>query len=240
MNSIEPLVIDVSPIHDIESTRFEDQLIQDIDVVDLGGRHHHNAGDVPSQVQQGVQLDSRLGLPEFRPWEQRKTKVDGRGVQSIRSLHQIDTQLFPEMEFLSTFDENSCEIPENPPIPGLVGVGKGAPGDFSRDSGVIPLALHGAQAGNDVPQTLPKSQLSEDHDHELGITTEGPYATISLILMDTPVELVSRQKVQQLGKNGSSLVHAATPHPLSGEGSSAEGTFQIEVEKSSLPRRNQY
>jgi len=237
MNSIEPLVIQVSPIHDVEGAWLEHQLVQDVHVVDLGGCHNDHARDVPSQVQQGVQLDSTLGSSESRPWEQRKAKVDGCGVQGIRGLNEIDPNTVARIQKLSAFDQDLRKVAKNPPIPGFVGIGERALGYFSTDSGMIQLALHRAQARSDVSQTFSESQLSKHHDHELAIARESSRPPVSTIPLDALVELVSRQEIQQLRKNDSPLVHASTPRPLSGEGKSAERNFPFEIEKSFLPRR---
>ena len=235
MNSIEPLVIQVSPIHDVEGTCLEDQLIEDIDVVDTGRCHDHHVWNVPAQIQQGVKLDSALGSSELCPWEQRKAKIDGCGVQRIRSLDQVDTQAFPEKKILSAFDEDLREISEDPPVSAFVGVGKGAPGDLVAEPSVIQFPLHGTQACDDVPQTLSIGQLSEDHDHELGIATEASDAPIPSISMDTLVEFVSRQEIQDLRKYKPPLVHVSTPDQLSGVGQSAGGISSVEIEKSTRP-----
>ncbi len=235
MNSIEPLVIQVSPIHDVEGTCLEDQLIEDIDVVDTGRCHDHHVWNVPAQIQQGVKLDSALGSSELCPWEQRKAKIDGCGVQSIRGLDQVDTQALSVKKILSAFDEDLREIPEDPPVSAFVGVGKGAPGDLVAEPSVIQFPLHGTQACDDVPQTLSIGQLSEDHDHELGIATEASNAPIALISLDTLVELVSRQEIQNLRKYNPPLVHASTPHQLSGVRQSAGEISSVEIEKSTYP-----
>ena len=79
---------------------------------------------------------------------------------------------------------------------------------------MIQFAPHGSRTGDDISQAFPESQLSEDHDDELRITTEGPYSSIPLIPIDALVEFVSWKEVQQLRKNYSSSVHVPTPRTL--------------------------
>ena len=187
-----------------------------------------------------MKLDSALGSTEMCPGKQRKTKVDGCGVQGIGSLSKVDPNVFSGIEILSPLDEDLSKVPENPPIPALVGIGQGASCDFPTDSGMVQFAFHSAQTGNNISQTLPESQLSEEHDGELSITTERPNPTIPLISIDTVVEFVSRKEIQQLKKNYSSIVHRSTPRPLSGVGPSAKETFSFQIEKTFLPRRRIY
>ena len=240
MYRVESSVVQISPIHDVECPRIEGQLIQNVHIVNLGGGNYDHAGYVPFQIQQRVELDSAFGLSEFRPREKGETQVDGRGVQGIRGLNKIDPSAFSRIQILGLFDKDLSEVPEDSPISGLVGVGKRALGDFSTDSGMIQFALHDPQTGYDVSQAFPESQLSEDHDDELRITTEGPYSSIPLIPLDALVEFVSWKKVQQLRKNYSSSVHVSTPRLLSGEGSLVGETFSFEIEKKLFPRRQFY
>jgi len=214
MYRVESPVVQISSIHDVERAKFEDQLTQDVHIVNRGRCYDDHAWYVPFQIQQGVQLDSAFGLSEFRPREKREAQVDGRGVQGIRGLDKIDPGAFSRIQILGLFDKDLSEVPEDSPIPALVGVGQGASGDFSMDSGMIQFAFHGSQTGDDVSQAFSESQLSEDHDDALRIATEGPYSSIPLIPIDALVEFVSWKEVQQLRKNYSSSVHVPTPRTL--------------------------
>jgi len=190
-----------------------------------------------------VKLDSAFGSSELSPWKQGKTQIDGRGVQSVCGLNKIDSNAVARVQNLSALDQDLSEVPKDSPIPAFVGIGKGALGDISSDSDTIKPALHHAQARNDIPQAFAVSQLSEYHDHELGIAPDGSRPPVSAIPLDTLFELVSRQEIQQLGKNELPLVHVSTPRPLSGVGNSGAVIFPFQIEKSFLPRRranNQY
>lgn len=240
MYRVESSVVQIPSIHDVERARIEDQLIQDVHIVNLGGCYNDHAWDVPPQIQQCVELDSAFGLTEFRPRKKGETQVDGRRVQGIRGLSKIDPGAFSRIQVLSLFDKDLSEVPEDSPIPALVGVGKRTFGDFPTDSSMIQLALQGAQAGGDVSQAFSESQLCKNHGDELRITAEGPYSPIPLITIDTLVELVSWKKIQQLRKNYSSSVHIPTPRPLSGVASLAGENFLFEIEKSFFRQRKLY
>lgn len=240
MYSVKSAVIQITPIHDVESTWFENQLVQEIDIVNLCGSYNYNAGNVPFQIQQGVELDSALGLTKFCPRKQGEAEVDGCGIQCEGGLNKFDAQAFPRIKILSLLDENLGKVPKNPPIPALVGIGQCASGDLAPNSCVIELSLQGVQAGYDVPQTFSESQLGKDHDYELSIAAERSNSPVPLISRDALVELVSRQEIQQLRKNSSSIVHFSTPSPLSGMEKLAGGIFPFQIEKSFLPRRYIY
>ena len=67
MNPIEPSEIDVSAIHYIEGSSFEDYPIQGVDIVDLplGDRHESRDGSV--QVDYGVEFDGGFFLSKPSP-----------------------------------------------------------------------------------------------------------------------------------------------------------------------------
>lgn len=213
MNTIKPLVIEVSPIHNVEGPCLEYHLVENVHVVDFCGGHDYNIRDISPQVQQGVKFDSGLCSSEFRPWEQRQTQIDGRRVQGIGSLDQIDAQILSGMEILSLMNEDLGKILEDPPIPLFVGVGKSALGNFASNSSVVQLGLYGPKAGFDVPQAFSKGELGKHHGHKLGKAAEGADAPISSIPLNALLELVSRKEIQNLGKNNAALEHGEFLRP---------------------------
>jgi len=237
---VKPAIVQVTSIHDVESSRFVDQLVHDVHVVGLCWCNNDDTGDIALEVQQGVNLDSALGVTKVGPREERKAEVDGCGVQSISCFDKVYADTLPSIEMARALNEDLREIPEYSPVSTLVGVGQGAFCNVSTYSCVIQLAPHGSEAGYNVSQTLSESQLSEHHSHEVAVATENPNAIVALVSFDALVELVARQKIQQLSKYYSSLVHGTTPRPLSGEGSFCWRTILVQIEKSILPRRYIY
>jgi len=63
----------------------------------------------------------------------------------------------------------------------------------------------------DIAQALPVRQLSEGHTQELIKACKRADAVVAFIPLDTPPELSFRQKVDDLGKHGLSLIHEASP-----------------------------
>ena len=213
MDCVEPLVVQVSPIQYVKGTNFEIHLVQDVHVVDFGGRYDHDRWDISPQVQQGVKLDSCLCSSEFRPWKQRKAEIDGRGVQGISRLDQIHAKVLSGMKTLSSRYEHLSKISEDSPIPLFVGVGKSALGNLASNSSVVEFGLYCSEAGFDVSQTFSKGELGKHHGDELGEATEGAYAPISSIPLNALVELVSRKEIQDLRKNNSALEHGKSLQP---------------------------
>ena len=65
MNPVESGKIQVAAIHQINGSRFPDQLIEDIDFVNLATSHDHHRGNTAAQVEQGMQLDGGLASAEL-------------------------------------------------------------------------------------------------------------------------------------------------------------------------------
>jgi hypothetical protein len=76
---------------------------------------------------------------------------------------------------------------------------------------MVKLCVHGPQAALYVTQAFPVGQLSESHTQELIKACKRADAVVAFIPLDTPPELSLRQKVDDLGENGLSLVHEASP-----------------------------
>ncbi len=74
---IEPFEVKIPAVHDVERSRFGNEGIEDIDVMDATLGYFDEKRYIPAQIQKGVQLDRGLGFTEPRPREQRKTEVDG-------------------------------------------------------------------------------------------------------------------------------------------------------------------
>ena len=76
---------------------------------------------------------------------------------------------------------------------------------------MVKLCVHGPQATLYVAQAFPVCQLSESHTQELIKACKRADAVVAFIPLDTPPELSLRQKVDDLGEHGLSLVHKAAP-----------------------------
>jgi hypothetical protein len=105
-------------------------LVENIDIVDFSCGDDHHGRNVPMQIQKGMEFDCPLALPELGPGEKSQTEVDGGRIQGIDRLVQFDTEGICGVKFPGFGDEDLSEVCINPPIPGLIGVGKGIAGDL--------------------------------------------------------------------------------------------------------------
>ncbi len=74
--SIQAAEIYVATVHDIEGARFQNQLVEDVDIVDFPLCDADKTRYIAAQVYQRVQFDGGLVFAKSRPGKQRKTKID--------------------------------------------------------------------------------------------------------------------------------------------------------------------
>ena len=100
MEAIQATKVDISSIHDIESSRFDEQLIEDSDIVNGSFGNADETRDIASQVHQGMQFDRSLAFAKVCPRKEGETKVDGCGIQDVSGLFEFQTEVFVGVEVL--------------------------------------------------------------------------------------------------------------------------------------------
>jgi len=72
-----------------------------------------------------MELDGGLMLSELRPWEKRQTQINGRRVEGVNGMIQIQMEIWiVDVEFARFFDQMLSEIGLDTPISTFVGVGQ--------------------------------------------------------------------------------------------------------------------
>ncbi len=66
-SAIQPFEIEVATIHNVESARFGNELVENVDVVNSCRRNAKKSGNPPPQVQQRVQFQGVLRRLEVCP-----------------------------------------------------------------------------------------------------------------------------------------------------------------------------
>ena len=74
--SIQTIKTEISPVHDIESTSFGNNLIKDACIVNFPVGDSDESGNIAPQIQQGVKLYCPFAFSISSPWKERKTKAD--------------------------------------------------------------------------------------------------------------------------------------------------------------------
>lgn len=211
---VEASKIEIAAIHDIDSPKLDDQLVEDIDIVDFSRGYDDHSRNVPVQIQKGMEFYCPFAFPELGPREKSQTEVDGRRIQGIDRLSQFDAERIGGVKFSSFFDEDLSEVGINPPVPGLIGMGKGIAGDLSPDAQVIKSGLGCPQADLDIPEAFSVGELSECHAEVLVPAGKADHLVIAVVSIDAFSELVCGNKVHQLGKDRFPGIHVLPPHSL--------------------------
>lgn len=67
---VEPVEIKVCPVHNVEGSSFRRNLVEYVHLMPFSIRNMEKRWDIPAQVQERVNLDSRLVLTKVSPWKQ--------------------------------------------------------------------------------------------------------------------------------------------------------------------------
>ena len=211
---VEAGKIEIAAIHDVDGPQLDEQLVEDIDIVNFPRSDDHHRRDVPVQIQKGMEFYCPFAFPELGPREKGQTEVDGGRIQGIDRLIQFDAEGIGGVKFSGFCDEDLREVGINPPVPGLIGMGKGIAGDLSPDAQVIKSGLGCPQADLDISQAFAVGKLSEGHAEILVPAGKADHLVIAVVSIDTFSELVCGDKVHQLGKDRFPGIHALPPHSL--------------------------
>lgn len=152
----------VSTIHEIGASRLWNDLIKDVDVMNapLGDADEH--WNRAAQVDHRVHFDGGFGSPKIRPRKQRQAQIDGRGVQCVNHLVDLQFAVIRTVEPARFADEHLGQRREGAPIPKLVGVGQIGPRYLSPDAHRIKMTRT-SQAGLDIAQTLAAGTVLNVH-----------------------------------------------------------------------------
>jgi hypothetical protein len=137
-------------------------------------------------------------------------------------LVQFDAKGIGGVKFSGISDEDLREVGVNPSFYGLIGMGKGIPRNLSRDAQMIKSGRGCPQTDLYISQAFPVGKLSEGHAEVLVPAGKADHFVVAAVSIDTFSELVCRDKIHQLGKDGFPGIHAMPPHSLMRETDTSE------------------
>ena len=123
----------------------------------------------------------------LRKWAQgNKLKHRSMGIESegIDRLLQLQTEFLVGIQASGLHNELLRQVGVDTPVPCFVGLGQSAAGHLPAKSQRIEQLASGAQAGLDVPQTLPVRQLRKCHCQKLVPAREAAHPAVSSITLD--------------------------------------------------------
>lgn len=211
VNFVEPGEIHISPVHDVEGTRFECQLVENVHIVNLACGYDYQNREIALQSQQCMHFYCCFGFSEFGPWEKRKTQVYGARIQSVGRVLQFDAEGLSAVKLYCLGNHNMRKVAEDPPIAFLVGIGQCAFANAAANSGMVESCPHCPEANLDVPEAFAIGQLRECHDLKLCVATQCSDVLVAVVALDALVQFVSRNEIHDLRKNRTPLLHVASP-----------------------------
>jgi hypothetical protein len=106
VQSEKALEVHIPAIHDVEGAGLRQQDVEDIDVVQFAVGDVDKCRDIAAKIQQGMELDGGFGGAEQSPGKDRQAQVDGRGIEGINRIVQIEPQVLIDVQW--TGDANQC------------------------------------------------------------------------------------------------------------------------------------
>jgi hypothetical protein len=207
LQAIESAEIDIGPVHHIEGPGFDRQDVEDGDIVGLSVSYPHKTRDISTQVDERVKFDSGLVASELSPGEQLQAEIDGRGIERIGGMLELNAEGIVLVKSACSGDQDLSEVGVDPPIAVLVGIGESAPSDDSAKTGVVKFLVKSVETDFDVAQALAIGQLSERHAEKLIEAGEAATPSIAVITSDATVELVFGKGVDELRKDVAVVEH---------------------------------
>jgi len=205
MNSMQTGEIEISSIQDVNRSAFDEQFVEDIDIVNL------TRGNRPVEIEQRMQLYRSLPLAELRPREKGQAQVDSRGIEGVNGLLQLQAEVLVSIKLSGLSDKNLGKVGADAPISHRIGIGQGVSGHLTADTQMIKFRLSRSQTGLDVAQALPISKLRKGQAKKLVSARKRLDLVMALIPLYALSKFVSRKKIHQLGKYRFAGIHQPSP-----------------------------
>ena len=200
--------VHVSAVEQVECAGFENERIQPQHVVGTCRTHFDLHRNRPAQVELRVQLDARFGRAELGPGKKLQGQVDGRRVQRVDRLVQLQSEILAGIKSSRPFDQSRGQILPQSPVALFVGFGQGHPRHrFAQTEMVKRGRSFGVQAFLDVAQTLAPGQLGKAHADQLLPATEVSRANV--VACGQATERLPMDDVEDLCKNVAAGIHGS-------------------------------
>ncbi len=206
----QPREIQIAPVHQVERTGLQHQIVHHVDLVRLAVDDVNERGNIAAQVQQRVQLDSRLGFAKRRPREHRQTQVNGAGVEGIDRGVEFHTKGLLRVQGTSRANQVLREVGIDLPRSRGVRIGQGiARNRLAAKPHVVQPTRLRSQVDLDVAQRLSIRQLGEGHCEELVQAREVLDLVLATVVGHTASKRAQWQIEHELRKNELALVHGS-------------------------------
>ncbi|OBQ32072.1 MAG: hypothetical protein AN487_23075, partial [Anabaena sp. CRKS33] len=90
--------VHVAAIHHIEGSRFEEQVVEPVNIGLAGSGDVDACRDRASQIELGMHLDPSFGASKIGPWEETQREIDRGGIQSVNRVLQFQSKILSGVE----------------------------------------------------------------------------------------------------------------------------------------------
>ncbi len=209
VNHKQPGEIQIAPIHQIKRAGLQHQIVHHIDLVRLAIGNVYETGDIASQVQQGVQLDGRLGRTKRCPGNHRQAQVDGAGVERVDRSVEFQPKRLLGLQGARQANRVLGEVRIDLPWARGIRIGQRvARNSLTTKPHVIQTPNLGAQIDLDIAQRLAVGHLGKGHGEELIQTREVLDLVFAPMVGHTATKRAQRQIEHELRKYELALVHS--------------------------------
>ena len=208
VNHEQSCKVQITPVHQVESPRLQHQIVHHVDLVGLAVGDVNEAGDVASEVQQGMKLDGGLARAKWSPGKHRQAQVDSAGIEGIDRRIEFHAKRLRGIQRSCNTDQVLGEVGVDLPRSGGVRIGQRvARNRLAAKPHVVQPPCLRTQIDFDVAQRLPVSQLGEGHGEELVQTREVFDFVFSVVIGHTTAKRTQWQVQHELRKYELALVH---------------------------------
>src|SRR2546429_187175 len=92
MQFVQAREIEVTAIHHVERAGFEDELVENVDLVHLAMCNDHNSWNAAVQIEQGMEFHRSFVFAKLGPGKKRQAQIDRRGIERVNGLGQLDAE----------------------------------------------------------------------------------------------------------------------------------------------------
>src|SRR5919108_3015774 len=207
MQTVKSSKIEIPSIHQVNGTRFPEELVEDIDFVNLSAGDDDHCRNAAAQIQQSVQFDSRFSSAKLRPRKKREAEVDGGGIQRVDRLIEFESEGLLSVEVSRSLDKHMGKIGIDSPVANLIGIGQSVPRNLTANAHMVELGWRRSQTRLDISEALSKRQLGKGQGEKLIPARKALDFVIALVTLYTAAKFVRGNKVHQLSKDCFAAIH---------------------------------
>ena len=202
--------IDITFIQKIDSSHFNTEIVQSLDIVHRSICKVDIDRKITSEIKERMHLDTCLSRSEFSPRTELQTETYCTAIKGIDHIVNIEPEWIFRIQRTNSLDKGLSKVTVDTPIPLFICFGKSVSWNSVTDTAMIQFMLDGIEAGLNVAKTVLRSILCKAHHEKLVVAGKVPGTIVSLVSEDTCIEVSARYERHKLSKYGFSCEHWLT------------------------------